>query len=309
MNKIKLSIIIASYKSKNTIEKCLQSLESQITNEIEVIVVDSGNDGTGEIISETFPQVKLYKFSERKFPGDARNFGVSVSSGEILAFTDADCIVEPNWGNKLIEAHRKTEHPIIGGAVDNGNPENYVGWGYYFCEFSQWIPQEKECSLIDIPTTCLSPKRWAFEKYGPFLEGTYCSDTAFNWNLANAGYKPLFVPSLKVLHINIDELTDFWQRKVRHGRYFAKVRVALQNFSRWQSFFYVTISPLLPFLLFFRRFINVLKKGIYMKQFMLASPLVFFGLLGWSYGEFLGYCCVIRENKKISSSQKITITQ
>ncbi len=70
MNEIKLSIIIASYKSQNTIKKCLQSLENQMKNEIEVIVVDSGNDGTAEIISQTFPQVKLYKFSERKFPGD-----------------------------------------------------------------------------------------------------------------------------------------------------------------------------------------------------------------------------------------------
>jgi glycosyltransferase involved in cell wall biosynthesis len=290
MNKPKLSIIIASYNSQNTIQKCLESLENQIAGEIfEVIVVDSSTDNTASLVAEKFPQVKLYKFSERKFPGDARNIGVSKAEGEILAFTDADCFVESDWVNKIIEAHQKTEHPVIGGAVDNGNPESYIGWGYYFCEFSQWIPQSQNCYLVDIPTTCLSPKRWAFEKYGPFLEGIYCSDTAFNWSLEKAGYKPLFVPSIKVAHINIEDLKDFWQRKVRHGRYFANVRVSLKNFSQWQIFLYITISPLLPFLLFCRRMMNVVSKGTYIKEFILASPLVFFGLLGWSYGEFLGY--------------------
>ena len=290
MNKPKLSIIIASYNSQNTIQKCLESLENQITGEIfEVIVVDSSTDNTASLVSEKFPQVKLYKFSERKFPGDARNIGVSKAEGEILAFTDADCFVEPDWVNKIIEAHQKTEHPVIGGAVDNGNPESYVGWGYYFCEFSQWIPQTKECYFVDIPTTCLSVKRWAFEKYGPFLEGIYCSDSVFNWNLVQGGYQPLFVPQIKVAHINIDDLRDFLERKVRHGRYFARVRISKMNFSWLQRIIYVMLSPLLPIILFYRRAVNVFSKKMYIQQFILASPLVLLGLIAWSYGEVLGY--------------------
>ncbi len=76
-----LSIIIASYNAEKTIESCLESLENQATDkDFEVIVVDSSPDGTAKLIEEKFPDVNLYRFSERKFPGDARNFGISISS-------------------------------------------------------------------------------------------------------------------------------------------------------------------------------------------------------------------------------------
>ena len=288
-NNITLSVIVASYNSSETIEKCLQSLEDQKNREdFEVIVVDSSEDGTPEIVENQFPKVRLYTFSERKFPGDARNFGVSKAKGQIFAFTDADCIVDNTWVNEIIKAHQ-TPYPAIGGAIANGNPESYPGWGYYFCEFSQWMSQSQECRMVEIPTCCLSIKLWAFDKYGPFLEGVYCSDTAFHWKLGKDGHKPLFVPSIKVSHINIQSLIKFLKKEVMHGRFFAAVRVSEQKFSMLQRITYVMISPLLPFLLFYHTAKDVLKKEVYLKQFILSSPLVLLGLTAWSFGEFLGY--------------------
>lgn len=287
---INLSIIIASYNSRRTIEKCLRSLESQPDQEVfEVIVIDSSNDDTPRLVAQQFPRVRLFTCSERKFPGDARNIGVSHAAGEIIAFTDADCFVDRDWVRQILQAHASTQHPIIGGTVDNGNPESYIGWAYYFCEFSQWMPQMTPCHMVEIPTTCLSVKRWAFDKYGPFLEKTYCSDTAFNWRLGREGYNPLFVPSIRASHINITSLSDFLRRKVFHGKCFAKVRMAEQEFSDLQRFIYLLLCPLLPFLLFSRITSRVCRKGVYGKQFVLSWPLVFLGLVGWSWGELQGY--------------------
>jgi hypothetical protein len=39
-----------------------------------------------------------------------------------------------------VEAHMNPS-PLIGGAIDNGNPDSYVGWGQYFSEFSRWMPR------------------------------------------------------------------------------------------------------------------------------------------------------------------------
>lgn len=214
--KFQLSVIIASYNSKKTIEGCLSSLKNQKTDKgFEIIVVDSSTDGTAKLVEERFPEVKLYRFSGKKFPGDARNYGISRAKGEIIAFTDTDCIVANNWINEIIDAHNAhPEHPAIGGTVDNGNAQSYVGWGAYFCEFSQWMPQFPKCHMVDIPGCCLSIKRWAFEKYGPFLEGGYCSDTAFNWRLKSDGHKPLFIPSIKIYHININRFRKFLKKEV-----------------------------------------------------------------------------------------------
>ncbi len=136
--KPKLSVVIASYNAEKTIEVCLRSLENQKTAwDYEIIVVDSSTDDTNKIVEERFPEVNLYRFSERKFPGGARNYGISKAKGEIIAFTDTDCIIDKNWINKIIEAHKTyPEHPAIGGTVGNGNPESLVGWGAYFCEFN-----------------------------------------------------------------------------------------------------------------------------------------------------------------------------
>ncbi|MEM7761013.1 MAG: glycosyltransferase [Cyanobacteria bacterium P01_A01_bin.40] len=287
---MKISVIIASYNSSKTIERCLSALEKQDNSQdFEVIVVDSSTDNTAEIVSRKFPSVKLYKFYERKYPGDARNFGVANSSGEILAFTDADCIVVADWVKQLIIAHEFTQLPVIGGAITNGNPSSYVGWGYYFCSLSQWMPQPQEFERTDIPTGCLSAKRWSFEKYGPFLEGSLCEDTLFNWKLAEAGYNSLFIPSIQVAHINIEDLKVFLSRKIQHGKIFAQLRVKEKKFSNFQRIFYIYMSPLLPLVILYRRTQDVLRSRIYIKQFILAFPLVLLGTYCWCYGEFLGY--------------------
>ena len=286
-----LSVVIASYNSEKTIEKCLRALVNQKnTKDFEIIVVDSSSDGTAQLVEKSFPKVNLYKLSEKKFPGGARNYGISQAKGDILAFTDTDCIVDKNWIDEIIEAHKVyPEHPAIGGAIDNGNQEDYVGWGAYFCEFSQWMPKVSKSLMVEIPTCCLSVKRWAFDKYGPFLDKGYCSDTAFNWRLGNDGHKPLLIPSVKISHINISRIRKFLSKELMHGQYFAKVRVSELKFSKFQRISFIIISPVLPFLLFFRIARRVLGNRIYIKKFIRSSPLVFLGLIAWSYGEFNGY--------------------
>src|ERR1700704_3266299 len=287
---IRVSVVIASYNSAGTIERCLRSLERQPGREaFEIIVVDSSQDGTADLIALAFPRVKLFRYSERKFPGDARNIGVSKATGEIIAFTDADCFVEPGWMHRIREAHERIQDPVIGGAVENGNPESYVGWAHYLAEFSQWMPQATSCNMVEIPTTCLTVKRWIFEKSGPFIEKTYCSDTAFNWTIARYGYRPLFLPSLRVSHTNITKLHALLRRKAFHGTCFARVRTAEQKWSRLRRLAYVLVCPALPALLFGRVFLRVIRKKASLARFVRVSPLVLGVLNAWSWGEFLGY--------------------
>src|ERR1051325_3213870 len=87
-----LSVVIASYNSRRTIARCLESLEAQTYGDFEIVVVDSSSDGAARAVEERFPDVRLVTFPTRKFPGDARNAGVRAARGEIIAFIDADCI-------------------------------------------------------------------------------------------------------------------------------------------------------------------------------------------------------------------------
>lgn len=203
-----LSVVIASYHSRPTIQACLRSLDHQTSQPNEVILVDSGCDGTTELTAREFPHVRLFAVSERKYPGDARNIGIQHASGDVIAFLDADCVAPPNWAEEILLAHQNPD-PLIGGAFENANPASRISWAAYFCELSQWMPGGAARHIQEIPAGSLSIKRWAFEKYGPFLEQTYCSDTAFNWRARADGQIPVFQPAIRIQHFNITRLRRF----------------------------------------------------------------------------------------------------
>ena len=293
-----LSVVVASFNARRTIEACLESLIRQITdNTYEIIVVDSSTDGTADIVGAIFPGVKLERFSERKFAGDARNRGLSVALADVVAFVDADCTVGESWVEEVLKAHRRP-YLIVGGVIDNGSRDDLVSWAYYFCEFNLWLPRSSEREIYEIAGCCLSMKRIAFDKYGPFLEGTYCSDTAFQWRLAKDGHKILFVPTVRVFHASVFSIPIFLEHIVEHRRCFAEVSMQEMNLSRWRRILWVSSLPVLPVVLFACVSYRVFAARAYLLQFLMASPLVFLGLAVRAWGECLGYAGVRRWLKR-----------
>jgi glycosyltransferase involved in cell wall biosynthesis len=284
-----LSVVIASRNAEKTIEACLSSLHDQETNEdFETIVVDSSTDSTAELIEQGFPDAKLYHFAERKFCGDARNIGISGAKGKIIALTDADCEAPRTWVDDVLKAHR-SPYLAIGGGIANAEPANLVGWAAYFCEYSKWMPRSEPRSLDDIAGANMSYKRGAFDTYGPFLEGTYCSDSEFHWRLGRDGHRLRFLPDVVVFHHSIDEFGGFIAHEFEHGACFARVRTRARGFSRSRRLAYVLLGPLIPFKVMLQVLINNLRNTVYLYQFLRALPLVALGILSWSAGEVVGY--------------------
>lgn len=282
-----VSIVVASYNARTTIERCLRSLEAQTDRDFEVIVADSSTDGTGELVRRLFPEVRLVHFGERKFPGDARNAGILQARAPILAFLDSDTIADPDWVRSIAAA--QASYPVAGGAVTNANPESAVACASYFCEFSAWMPAGERRVMRDIPTCCLSIRKEIFARFGPFLSGTYCSDTEMNWKLAAAGYPPMFIPAMRVAHVHLTSLQRFLRKQVMHGRAFARVRVQSERFSAARAALFAVGAAALPVLLFGRVASRVWRHRAALGDFLRSSPLVIAGLTCWALGESLGY--------------------
>lgn len=103
MSSIKVSIVIPTYNRKNLLKEMLESLFNQTypEGEYEIIVCDDGsNDGTGEMVRELAKKspcaLKYYKQVNRG-PASARNMGIKNAMGEIIGFTDDDCVVSNTW--------------------------------------------------------------------------------------------------------------------------------------------------------------------------------------------------------------------
>ena len=93
-----VSVVIPSYNSKLWIRECLQAIRSQSTQlPFEVILVDSSNDGSDQIVALEFPEVRLFHFQKQVFVGPARNIGIEKARGEVVLFLDTDCMAEPTW--------------------------------------------------------------------------------------------------------------------------------------------------------------------------------------------------------------------
>lgn len=101
----KVSVIIPAFNAEFCIAAAIRSvLEQRFNLEIEIIVVDDGSsDGTAKVVSELSSehhQIRLYKNIRSKGPSGARNTGLIHSTGEYVAFLDADDL----WlNNHLIE--------------------------------------------------------------------------------------------------------------------------------------------------------------------------------------------------------------
>lgn len=287
--KPELSVIIASYNAETTIKDCLKSLADQIGgHSFETIVVDSSTDRTPEIVTSHFPQVRFFHFDQRKYCGDARNIGISKAKADIVAFIDADCKAKKNWVQEILKAHQ-SDSPAIGGVIEVGNPNSFVGWASYFCEFSRWMPGTQAGWMNDIAGANMSYKKYIFNTYGDFVKGTYCSDTDFHWRLENEGCFLRFMPSIIVSHNNIDRLNRLLKHEFFHGRCFARVRVRAKSFTRWKRFLYALFSPLIPFRLLVKVGSNNLKSKIYFNQFLKSLPLLTMGIVCWCMGEAIGY--------------------
>src|SRR5512137_80909 len=98
-----ISVIIPTFNEEENIAQCLVSLSHQTIprNEYEIIVVDGGSkDNTCEI-ARKYADVVFTQTSKKV--GGARNDGVMAAKGDIIATTDADCILPPDWIKRVAE--------------------------------------------------------------------------------------------------------------------------------------------------------------------------------------------------------------
>lgn len=101
----KLSIIIPVYQSAKTIGSCLDSILSQCSDEIEIIVIDDGS--TDSLKDALFPYLDKNLIRYFRLPhfgvSHARNYGLSVAVGKYVTFCDADDVYLPKALNRILK--------------------------------------------------------------------------------------------------------------------------------------------------------------------------------------------------------------
>lgn len=106
---IKISIIIPYYKTYELTEKLLKSLEVQLTDEVEVILID---DGCYETRLDQFKKIKIFHIDHINEPS-ARNVAIKKAIGRYIAFVDSDDMVMPDYVEQLINIVNTYDEDVI----------------------------------------------------------------------------------------------------------------------------------------------------------------------------------------------------
>jgi glycosyltransferase involved in cell wall biosynthesis len=121
----KVSVVVCCYNGGSTLRACLESLMHLQYPDYEVILVDDGStDATPTIAADFFHVV--YHRQDNQGLSTARNVGAQLATGEIIAYTDSDCVVDEHWLRYLVEAMKDQQVEAIGGPNITPDSDSWV---------------------------------------------------------------------------------------------------------------------------------------------------------------------------------------
>ena len=284
---MRFSVVVPSYNSSSTIRQCLTSLLAQQHPADEIIVVDSSDDETPAIIQKQFPQVELIHLPEKTLPGQARNIGVEHASGDVMVFTDADCVAQPNWLACLSALHQRCPQEAgIGGVVGIANPDSLPGTIGYILEFSEFVVGSKAQRKYTIPSCNLSFRRDVFQEYGGFPQHLFPGeDTVFTQRLTQAGETLLLTPDAVVLHHNRDSWARVYQHQYALGKSFVASRRAQSALPGAFVLKHALLAAMIPAVRWWRTARRLWSRDQKLLwTFLKATPYVIKALMAWYRG-------------------------
>jgi glycosyltransferase involved in cell wall biosynthesis len=119
---VKYSVIVPVFNRPEEIEELLKSLKEQSYTNFEIIVIEDGSAETCEGIVKQYANdldIKYY-YKNNSGPGDSRNVGMSKASGQYLIFFDSDCIIPPDYFER-VENYLASDRLDAFGGPDNAH--------------------------------------------------------------------------------------------------------------------------------------------------------------------------------------------
>lgn len=223
--KIWASIIIPAFNEEQNIGRCLESLQGLNTANalIEVFVVDNGSTDNTRVIAEGFKgklNIKVLTVPEVNV-STLRNIGVKGSSGDILAFVDADCTVCPDWIERAAEYLSDSETGAVGCSVCVPAEASWVAriWDLNNAR------RRRLGETSFLPTGNLIVTRKNFLKIDGFDDRLASNeDFDFCYRLRKEGFRIFSDPEIRVVHWGVPTgLLSFYRREKWHGTHVFKV--------------------------------------------------------------------------------------
>ncbi len=214
-----VSVIIPVYNDLTRLKICLEALENQTYPKAsyEVIVVDNGSTQNVKTVTDHFLQVALHYESQ---PGSyaARNKGISISRGQMLAFTDSDCIPAHDWIEKGAgQIQKSPDCGLVAGRINMffKNPQRLTAAELYEKMYS--FDQKENIKKKRFGVTAnLFTRKEVVGKVGLF-NATLKSGGDLEWGnrVSDSGYVLMYADDVCVEHPARRSLRQLYKKRVR----------------------------------------------------------------------------------------------
>lgn len=213
-----VSVVIPAWNAAASIGGAVKAALDQrgVEGAIEVIVVDDGStDGTAEAAERAGARVVR---RENGGPAAARNRGWREAKGDLIFFTDADCVPRPDWVARLLPAVREESVGAAGGSYAAVNPDPFL---------AACVQEEIVLRHLRLPREVrflgsfnLAVPRRVLEETGGFDEKyrrASGEDNDLSYRIRKGGYRLLFEREALVAHRHPERIGRYLKEQARHG--------------------------------------------------------------------------------------------
>jgi GT2 family glycosyltransferase len=280
-----ISVIVCTYNGTATLRACLESLQTLSYPNYEVLLVDDGSTRDIASIAQDYPGVRYLRQNHAGL-SVARNFGAGQAAGEILVYTDDDCLVEEDWLKYLISGFDDPRWVACGGPNIPPPPRNATEAVVAAAPGAPAHVLLNDIEAEHLPGCNLAIRKTALEAIGGFrpVYRVAGDDVDICWRLREAGGHLRFVPGAMVWHHRRYTLRGYLRQQSGYGHAEALLmKEHPQHFgplggARWRGVIYGDLPhsrDLAEGAIFHGPFGNGLFQGIY--QHSHRCPLDWFG--------------------------------
>lgn len=208
-----MSVVVPVRDEMEHLSRTLPRLEGAVDayEDAELIIVDNGSsDGSYEWLQETCDDdVRLYNLPGHTISA-VRNFGAARAGGQILAFVDADCLVETSHLHDVVRALAESSAAAAGADYELPPDPNWIEATWYElhrgkgCEFVRALPGGNMAVQADV-----------FRDIGGFDDNLVTGEDAeLCQRIIREGYRVYHDPRVKAIHLgNADSLVGFFRKE------------------------------------------------------------------------------------------------
>lgn len=219
---ISISVVVPFYNSEQYIAECIEGLLSQEypVEHYEIVMVDNNSTDASADIVGRHPRIKLV--SEKKQGAySARNRGLKEAKGEIIAFTDPDCVPAVDWLKQMTTGMEQPDVGILIGRHQLARNSFFLSLlEDYENEKNSYVFKSRIKDIYYGHTNNMAVRKKLFDEIGPFLERARGADTIFV-RLCVERYSCELVrycPDVRVRHLEIDDLGNLYRKFFIYGR-------------------------------------------------------------------------------------------